>query len=298
MKEVQIIGMPMKYGCFVEGADKSYEYLKDTFDKVFGVSSKVIDTTVENMEEHKNDKKLKYVEPVMEISKRLYNEVYDSLDNNKFPIVVGGDHSTCIGSISASLDYYKGDVSVIYIDKHADIHTEVTTPSGNMHGIPLSVCIGRCDERFNIGEFKLNPSNLYFVGLSNYEIEEISYIHENDIYSRMSFEVEEVKVDKIVKEIISKIKTKYVHISFDLDVLKTSEFPAVNVGVESIYQDEYGLTINMVKKLLKLLLSNLNVCSMDIVEYNPLLDKDEKCKNKIEDILIEINGGINNDNSK
>jgi len=298
MKEVQIIGMPMKYGCFVEGADKSYEYLKDTFDKVFNASSKVIDTSIENIEIHKNDKKLKYVEPVMEISKRLYNEVYDSLDNNKFPIVVGGDHSTCIGSISASLDYYKGDVSVIYIDKHADIHTEVTTPSGNMHGIPLSVCIGRCDERFNIGEFKLNPSNLYFVGLSNYEIEEISYIHENDIYSRMSFEVEEVKVDKIVKEIISKIKTKYVHISFDLDVLKTSEFPAVNVGVESIYQDEYGLTLNQVKKILKLLLTNLNVCSMDIVEYNPLLDKDEKCKNKIEDILIEINGGINNDNSK
>lgn len=298
MKKVEIIGMPMKYGCFVEGADKSYESLKDTFDKVFNASSKVIDTTIENALEHKNDKKLKYVEPVMEISKRLYNEVYDSLSNNKFPIVVGGDHSTCIGSISASLDYYKGDVSVIYIDKHADIHTEITSPSGNLHGIPLSVCIGRCDERFNIGEYKLDTSNLYFVGLSNYEIEEISYIHENDIYSRMSFEVEELKVDKIVKEILSKIKTKYVHISFDLDVLKTSEFPAVNVGVENIYQDEYGLTLNQVKKILKLLLINLNVSSMDIVEYNPLLDKDLKCKEKIKDILIEIEGGINNDNSK
>lgn len=298
MKKVEIIGMPMKYGCFVEGADKSYEYLKDTFENVFGASSKVIDTTIENIEEHKNDKKLKYLEPVMEISKRLYNEVYDSLNNNKLPIVVGGDHSTCIGSISASLDYYKGDVSVIYIDKHADIHTEITSPSGNLHGIPLSVCIGRCDERFNIGEYKLDTSNLYFVGLSNYEIEEISYIHENDIYSRMSFEVEELKVDKIVKEILSKIKTKYVHISFDLDVLKTSEFPAVNVGVENIYQDEYGLTLNQVKKILKLLLINLNVSSMDIVEYNPLLDKDLKCKEKIKDILIEIKGGINNDNSK
>ena len=72
MKKVEIIGMPMKYGCFVDGADKSYEYLKDTFDKVFASSSKVIDTTIENIEEHKNDKKLKYVEPVMEISKRLY----------------------------------------------------------------------------------------------------------------------------------------------------------------------------------------------------------------------------------
>lgn len=298
MKKVEVIGMHMKYGCFVEGADKSYECLKDTFESIFNTKCKCVDTTYENAEEHKNDKKLRYLEPVMELSNRLYNEVYESLNNDKLPIIVGGDHSTCIGSISASLDYYKGDVSVIYIDKHADIHTEATTPSGNMHGIPLSVCIGRCDKRFNIGNYKLDPSNLYFLGLSNYEIEEITYIHENDIYSRMAFEVEEMKVDKIVKEIISKIKTKYVHISFDLDVIKPSEFPAVNVCVDGTYQDEYGLTINMVKKILKLLLSNLNVCSMDIVEYNPLLDKDEKCKNKIEEILIEINGGINNDNSK
>ena len=299
MKKVEVIGMPMKYGCFVEGADKSYEYLKDTFETVFNTKcNKCVDTSYENALEHKNDKKIKYLEPVMELSNRLYNEVYESLNNNKLPIIVGGDHSTCIGSISASLDYYKGDVSVIYIDKHADIHTEVTTPSGNMHGIPLSICIGRCDERFNIGEYKLIPSNLYFVGLSNYEIEEITYIHENDIYARMSFEVEEVKVDKIVKEIISKIKTKNVHISFDLDVIRPSEFPAVNVCVENKYQDEFGLTINMVKKLLKLLLTNLNVCSIDIVEYNPLLDNDGKCKEKIKDILNEINGGINNDNGK
>lgn len=299
MKKVEIFGMPMKYGCFVEGADKSYEYLKDTFESVFNTKcNKCVDTSYENAIEHKHDKKLRYLEPVMELSNRLYNEVYASLSNKKLPIIVGGDHSTCIGSISAALDYYKGDVSVIYIDKHADIHTEKTSPSGNIHGMPLSVCIGRCDERFNIGEYKLDPSNLYFVGLSNYEIEEISYIHENDIYSRMSFEVEEMKVDKIVKEITSKIKTKYVHISFDLDVIKPSEFPAVNVCVESKYQDEFGFTINMVKKLLKQLVSNLEVCSMDIVEYNPLLDKDEKCKEKVKEILMELKGGIDNDNSK
>ena len=298
MKKIDIIGMPMKYGCYVEGADLAYEYLKSNFEKVFGVKNdKVIDNSFENPVMHKNDKKLKFVEPVMEISKRLYDGVYDSLNNNKFPIIVGGDHSTIIGSLSASLDYHKGDVSVIYIDKHADIHTENTSPSGNLHGIPLSVCIGRCDERFNIGEYKLNPSNLYFVGLSNYEIEEISYIQENNIYCAMDFEVEEKKADRIVKEILKKVKTNNVHISFDLDVIKTSEFSAVNVGVENLYQDEFGLTINMVKKILKLLLSNLNVCSMDIVEYNPLLDKEEKCKEKVEEILVEIKEALN-DNSK
>lgn len=298
MKNIEVIGMPMKYGCYVEGADLSYFALKDSFEKILNVSSKCVDTTFDNPLIHKSDKKLKYVEPVMELSKRLYSEVFNSLNNNKIPIIVGGDHSTAIGSISASLDYYKGDVSVIYIDKHADIHTEKTSPSGNLHGIPLSVCIGRCDDRFNIGNYKLDPSNLYFVGLSNYEIEEISYIGENNIYCRMDFEVEEKQVESIVNEILNKIKTKYVHISFDLDVIKTSEFPAVNVGVENLYQDEGGLTLDMTKKLLRLLLSNTNICSMDIVEYNPLLDEAGKCKEKVEEILMEIKGGINNDNSK
>ena len=293
MKKVEVIGMPMKYGCFVEGADLSYGYLKEIFEKVFNdASKKCVDNSFDSAFVHKNDKKIKYIEEVIELSKRLYNEVYSSLDDDKLPIIVGGDHSTCIGSISSVLDYYKGDVSVIYIDKHADIHNDKTTPSGNVHGMPLSICIGRCDDRFNIGKYKLNPSNLYYVGLSNYEIEEISYISENNIYCRMAFEVEEMKVEKIVKEILSKIKTKYVHISLDLDVIKADEFPAVNVGVENKYQDDSGLSLKVVKKISKLLIENLEVSSMDIVEYNPLLDKDNSCREKIEEILLDINSSL------
>ena len=82
---------------------------------------------------YRNDKKLRYVEQVMDISHKLYDEVTKTLKNDKFPLIVGGDHSTCIGSISASLDYTEGDLSVIYIDKHADIHTDKTSPSGNLH---------------------------------------------------------------------------------------------------------------------------------------------------------------------
>lgn len=208
MKKIDVIGMPMKYGCFVDGADLSYSYLKNSFENIFNIKcEKCVDTSYENVVMHKDDKKLKFVEPVMEINKRLYKEVYDSLSCNKFPIIVGGNHSSSIGSISASLDYYEGDVSVIYIDQHADIHNHETSPSGNLHGIPLSVCIGRCDDRFNIGNNKLDISNLYFIGLSNYEIEEISYIQENNISCYMNFEVEERGIESIVKEIIKKIKT-------------------------------------------------------------------------------------------
>ena len=293
MRKIEVIGMPMKYGCYVDGADLSFEYLKDSIEKSLNVKcTKKVDTSYENAVMHKDDKKLKFVEPVMEINKRLYKEVYSTLNDKKFPIIVGGDHSCAIGSISAALDYYSGDVSVIYIDKHADIHDHKTSPSGNIHGMPLSVCIGRCDERFDIGSFKLDTSNLYFVGLCNYEIEEISYIQENNIYCCMDFEVEEKKAERVVKEILSKIKTNNVHISFDSDSIKSDEFPAVNVGVDSKYQDDKGLTLRMIKKILKLLISNLNVCSMDIVEYNPLLDEDGKCKKIVEEILLEIKEGM------
>lgn len=293
MKKIDVIGMPMKYGCFVDGADLSYSYLKNSFEKVFNVNcEKCVDTFYENAVMHKYDKKLKFVEPVMEINKRLYKEVYGSLSGGKFPIIVGGDHSCCVGSISASLDYYKGDVSVIYIDEHADIHNHETSPSGNIHGMPLSICIGRCDDRFDIGNYKLNPNNLYYIGLGNYEIEEISYIQGNNISCYMDFEVEEKKADAVVKEILKKINTKYVHISFDFDSIKKDEFPAVNVSVDNLYHDGNGLSLKMVKRILRLLLSNLNVCSMDIVEYNPLLDEDGKCREKVEDILLEIKDSL------
>lgn len=293
MKKIDVIGMPMKYGCFVDGADLSYSYLKNSFENIFNFKcEKCVDTSYENAIMHKDDKKLKFVEPVMEINKRLYKEVYSSLSSNKFPIIVGGDHSSCIGSISASLDYYEGDVSIIYIDQHADIHNHETSPSGNLHGMPLSVCIGRCDDRFNIGNNKLDISNLYFIGLSNYEIEEISYIQENNISCYMDFVVEEKGVESIVKEIIKNVKTKNVHISFDLDVIKQDDFKAVNVGVEGKYYSEGGLSFKMVKKLLRLLISNLNVSSMDIVEYNPLLDEDGKCKEKIEELLLEVKSSL------
>lgn len=288
MKKTKVIGMPMKYGCMVDGADLSYSYIKDSLENILETKCEtVIDTNYPNAKEHLKDKKLKYVEPVMDISKKLYLEVFNSLYDS-FPIIIGGDHSTCIGSISAGLDYYKGDISVIYIDKHADIHTDKTSPSGNLHGIPLSICIGRCDERFNIGNYKLNPENLYYIGLSNFEIEEIEYINNNNITAFMDFEVEEKKAEWIVKEIMKKIKTNNVHISFDLDVLNDAEFHAVNVSVEGLYQDDKGLDLKMVKRILSLLFENLNVVSMDIVEYNPLLDIDLKCKSKIEELLLTI----------
>ena len=143
MKKIDVIGVPMKYGCFLDGADMAIESTKDIYINNFN-NIKIIDNKVIDNNEFEDGSKLKYKNAVKEITKKVYDEVLESLNNNNFPLVVGGDHSTAIGSVGASLDFYKGDVSVIWFDAHTDIHTDETTPSGNIHGIPLSVCIGRC----------------------------------------------------------------------------------------------------------------------------------------------------------
>lgn len=292
MKKIDVIGMPMKYGCYVEGADLAFSYMKDSYKNIFNSNIYEVDNSFYNPIIYKNDNKIKYIEPVMEINKRLYDIEFKSLSDGNLPIMVGGDHSSAIGSISACLDYYKGDVSVIWIDAHTDIHNEKTSPSGNIHGMPLSVCIGRCDQRFDIGSYKLDPSNLFYIGIRSFEIEEINYVHENNITCYMDFQVIERKINNIVKEIIKNIKTKYVHISFDLDCIREDEFNAVNVCVNNEYVDGVGLSIKTVKKALNMLITDLNVCSMDIVEYNPLLDVDNKCKKKYEEILLEIKNSL------
>ncbi len=292
MKKVDVIGVPMKYGCFLDGADKSFESTRDIYENNFD-NIKEIDNHVSDSSEYKEGSKLKYEPAVKEITNRLYNEVTKSLNDNHFPLTIGGDHSTAIGSLSASLEYYKGDVSVIWFDAHTDIHTDETTPSGNIHGIPLSVCIGRCkDDKLNISEYKLDPKNLYYIGIRSYEKEEIEYVEKENITKYSDTDVIEKDIEKVVNEIASKIKTKNVHLSFDLDVLNDDEFPAVNVLLHKTYVSGKGLSFDIVNKGLKLLFEKLNITSMDIVEYNPLLDKDKSCKKKIEILVDTVKNSI------
>ena len=292
MKKVDVIGVPMKYGCFLDGADKSFESTRDIYENNFD-NIKEIDNHVSDSSEYKEGSKLKYEPAVKEITNRLYNEVTKSLNDNHFPLTIGGDHSTAIGSLSASLEYYKGDVSVIWFDAHTDIHTDETTPSGNIHGIPLSVCIGRCkDDKLNISKYKLDPKNLYYIGIRSYEKEEIEYVEKENITKYSDTDVIEKGIEKVVNEIASKIKTKNVHLSFDLDVLNDDEFPAVNVLLHKTYVSGKGLSFDIVNKGLKLLFEKLNITSMDIVEYNPLLDKDLSCKKKIEILVDTVKNSI------
>ena len=291
MENIQVIGVPVKEGCCADGADLAYKYLENSIESIIKPKSKM------EINKSKNNKiikcyKMKNITQVMEINKQLYNKVNSILTNHDFPLIVGGDHSLAIGSISAVLDYYQGDVSVIYFDKHTDIHTEITSPSGNIHGIPLSACIGRCNKIFSINSYHLNPKNLFFLGICNYEKEEINYVNQNSIFNLKDYEINENNIDEVINKLKKQINTKHIHLSFDLDSIRDKDFHAVNVSYYNTYQDDKGLSFDIVKILLRELLKNFILCSMDFVEYNPLLDKDGSCKKKIDELLLIIKNNL------
>lgn len=299
---IEIIGMPIYYGCDVKGADLTYDIVKDDLKNIFEKNKivkkhKIEIPIVSEKDKYKGHPKLKYLNEIMDANRELYIKTVESFKNNNFPIMIGGDHSGAMGTVSAALDYYKGDVSVIWIDAHLDIHTDEDTPSGNVHGIPLSLCIGRCkDERLKIGKYKLDPTNLYYIGPRNdgkgFEIEEIQYLKQENVTCYMEDEVHKIGIDKVIEEMASKIKTKYVHLSFDFDCIATEDFPSVNVLYQDTFVGKGGILYKEFKEILIKLIRKLNVCSIDFVEYNSILDKNKEDMKKVEEVLKFVDDNL------
>lgn len=297
MKNISLIGMPIWYGCDVMGGEKTFNILYDKFDNIFS-NNKIV--SMQKISELPCSSKfnfnttLKYLDNVISMNKELYNTILNSLSKNFFPIIIGGDHSLAIGSVSASLDFYDGDVSLIWIDAHTDIHTDLDTPSGNIHGIPVSACIGRCSNpKLQICNNLLKPSNIFYIGCrdndKSREIEEKNYIDKENIFYCTDKDLEAKSITSVINELKNRIKTKYVHISFDFDVIKDDEFPAVNVLATNKYVGEGGISFDMANNLLKeLLINDFNVSAIDLVEYNYRLDLDLSCLDKYIQVLKTI----------
>ena len=301
MKDISLIGMPIWCGCDVLGGEKTFDILSDKFYNIFTRNKIVLTHKISEspcLTKFNLNNNLKYLNDVISMNKDLYNTITSSFSDNLFPIVIGGDHSLAIGSVSASLDFYEGDVSLIWIDAHTDIHTDLDTPSGNIHGIPVSACIGRCsDKRLQICKNTLKPSNIFYIGCrdneKSREIEEKEYILTENIYYCTDEDLSNKGIDTVLTELINKIKTKYVHVSFDFDSIKNDEFPAVNVLATNKYVGDGGISFSMADELLgKLLSSDLNICTLDLVEYNSKLDNDFSCFKKYHEILETIDRSL------
>lgn len=291
--DIRIIGMPMYLGCDINGTNLSYKYLMDNNILNLFKNNKVLSTNeiyVNNDFPKYLNSNIKYITPIIDANKVLYKLVNNNLLDSK-TILIGGDHSSVIGNIASELDYYNGDVTVIWVDAHMDIHTDKTTPSGNIHGMPLSILMNLSDSKFNIGNTKLKSDNLIYIGTRSYEQEELDIVNKNNIKNYSYEYILSNGLSNTLQDVLSNIKTKYVHISFDFDFFGYEYFKSVNVAYEKKYMTNEGFNIEEGKLILKTLLNNLNVIGIDLVEYNPLMDKYNDI-NTVKEIISVIDENI------
>ncbi|MEO8068552.1 MAG: arginase [Flavobacteriales bacterium] len=228
-----------------------------------------------------------HIDGLIRFESDLAYEVYKYLRNNVFPIVVGGDHSIAIGSVSGTkMAFPEQRVGVIWIDAHADLHSPFTTPSGNVHGMPLALLmdIENKKQRRNkprvytldvwdrlrkIGSSgpKLLPSDLVFIGLRDYEKEEAAIIKEFGIKVITVKDLREKGAAAVVKETMAYLAAcDRVHVSFDVDSLD----PTISIGTGTPVPD--GLFLEEARDLLSGLCADTKTATLDVVEINPALD--------------------------
>jgi arginase len=222
-------------------------------------------------EKYTHHKKIKYLKPIVDMNNSLAQLVYSALCSKNFPLVIGGDHSLGIGSISGASRFHD-NLAVIWIDAHGDINTYETSPSSNAHGMPLSAALGKGEPSLiNVyyDGAKVKPQNVYIIGARDLDKGEIQLAQELSLNLYTMDHVRRIGIDNTIEQVLNKIKSSNVdgiHLSFDIDVLDKSLVPGTGTPVDN------GFNVDDIKGILKKLLATNLVKSMDLVELNPLLD--------------------------
>jgi arginase len=235
-----------------------------------------------------NNNFAKRIEHVVEQCQRVCDAVNENLTQGYFPIVLSGDHSSSLGTISGIFSANPNkSLGVIWIDAHADIHSPYTSPSGNIHGMPLAAAMGidNVDCKINepgevteahwanmknmgIAGPKLQPSHLIYFGVRDFEEAEKIAIEKNNI---RLVKVEELRyrgLDVCVQEAIGRLlDCDQIYISFDVDSMDCD-----NISYGTGTPVPYGLLPSEVMQIITALLATNKVCCIEFTEINPLLD--------------------------
>lgn len=216
----------------------------------------------------------------------LYNAILEKTKEEFFPILLGGDHSVAVASALASVKR-NGELGIIWIDAHTDYNTFETTVTGNIHGLPLAAITGyKCQElRYFHDGPTIQPSRCVVVGARSIDDWEKDNVRYAGITVFTTDDIKERGVKAIMDEAfrIAGNKTNGIHVSYDLDVIDPDIAPGVSVPeLDGISEDD-AMEIN------EQLLKHMNqISSIDLVEFNPLRDKDRRTEQIALNILAQL----------
>lgn len=293
MNKLSIIGVPMDLGQTRRGVDMGPSAIRyaGVIERIENIGYSVEDkgnieiALAERVHSDENTN-LKNLKAVADASERLAQTVSDVITNKRFPLVLGGDHSIAIGTLAGVSRHYQ-NLGVIWYDAHGDLNTADTSPSGNIHGMPLAASIGIGDDALTrIGGYtpKVKPENIVIIGARSLDEGEKELIKEKGIKVYTMHEIDRMGMTKVMEETILYLrdKTDGVHLSLDLDGLDPHDAPGVGTPVIG------GISYRESHLAMEMLAESQLITSAEFVEVNPILDE----RNKTATVAVALMGSL------
>jgi arginase len=280
-KTIEIIGVPCDLGANIRGATMGPAAIRvaEVKAKIESLGYPVTDSgdidvmgrdQVPEIQSSQN-----FLPAIAALNEKLFLKALKAHQRNHLPVVLGGDHSIAIGSISASSKYFADQnqkAGLLWIDAHADVNTPASSPSGNIHGMPLAVIMGQGHESLTqIGGShpKIDPKNIALVGIRDIDDSEKKELKKAGIRYFTMREIDERGKHEVMQEAMTIVshETAGIHLSCDIDGVDPMYAPGVSTPVVG------GLSFREIHLALEMLADSGKLCAIDMVELNPFYDR-------------------------
>lgn len=289
---INVIGVPVFYGADKKGPEFGPDKLREKkLASVLSNHGHVIydmgNLFIPEVKEYNKfyaHENMKYLDAIVEINTNLAHSVYAALQTGSFPLTVGGDHSVGLGSISG-VSKHSDNFAVIWMDAHGDINTHQTSESGNIHGMPLAKAMGFGYEELTNVYFngrKVAPENVFIVGARDLDNGELELIQSKKLNVFTADDIHDQGIEAIFDKINTQVKDRgieHIHLSFDLDFIDAQYVPGTGTPVGN------GIGIEDTRNMLRSIATTGKLKSMDFVELNVLLDRNDMTANLAIDLL-------------
>ena len=275
-----IVGAPMDFGAGRRGVDMGPSALRKA-----GLNSKLhqLGYSIEDLgnvfvEQQESMPEgaanAKFLDSIAKSCSKLASIVEAVIDDNKFPLVLGGDHSVAVGTVAGVASAFRKrsqKIGLIWIDAHTDMNTPATTPSGNVHGMPMACCIGHGPAEMTaiLGDWpKVHARNVVLIGIRDVDMEERPLVNSSGVTVFTMRQIDEMGLRAVMEKALAIVNdgTAGFHLSLDMDSLDPVEAPGVGTPVQG------GMTYREGHLAMEMICDCNGLLAMELVEVNPVLD--------------------------
>lgn len=310
-RKISLIELAAEFGAGTRGASLGvdalrFACLKRRYRRYFSLPSTYIEGDPDRLIDRVSFPKAKRIDLILKVFDTFLEHMEKLLKDDKFPFVISGDHSNAAGTIAGIKKTYPDKrLGVVWIDAHADLHTPYSSPSGNVHGMPVAAVLNLTNEQYSVNQPssetiqhwegmcqvggiapKIEPEDLIFIGIRDLEAQEWDIIHDKKIKYFTNHAVNQLGADTVLKQTQAFVEDcDMLYVSFDVDSLDKAIVPGTGTPVAD------GLSIGQARHLLQGLWHMEKLVCMEFTEINPLLDDG----NRTAEVAAELLHSLIND---